>query len=443
MMTVEILQWLIPAIGVLIVFDICQQSLDVWGLLRHLRRERNRTDLSEGLELPKAAIILSLRGPDPRLRETLRALTVQDYADFHVHVVVDSEHDPVLQDVVEVQQSSDDDRIRVSVLRNPSKTCSLKCSSLVQAVYDLDADVEIVAFIDGDAVPHKTWLKELAVPLVAGEADVVGGNRWYLPPNSGLGTMARYFWNAAYMTGMRAQGAPWAGTMAFYRKSIDQIGLLQAWSTAMSVDATLHRCMKAHGLKYKLIGSLIMTNQEDISVPEFHRWVTRQMAVIRYSASATVRMAEIQVGILLLMHMILPAASVVAFATGATNLGIASLCGLAGYWLICSLRMILIERAMRATIGQRGEDTKWLRPMNILLWYPSVIMVHYIIGTGVLPRAATENGGLARHQLPVVRQRRRNDGRLPAVWCGMDPQGKSLYRVIGRGISDIRHFSQL
>lgn len=383
-MTSEILQWLLPAVGALIVFDICQQSMDVWGLLRHLRRERRRTDGAEGLDLPKAAVVLSLRGPDPRLRDTLRALTTQDYANFHVHVVVDSEQDPVLGDVVEIQESCEAGRIRVSLLRNPAPTCSLKCSSLIQAVHNLDTDVEIVAFIDGDAVPHATWLKELAVPLAAGEADVVGGNRWYLPPNSGLGTMTRYFWNAAYMTGMWAQGAPWAGTMAFHRDTVERIGLLEAWSTAMSVDATLHRCMKQHGLKYKLVGSLMMTNREDISVSEFHRWVTRQMAVIRYSASATVRMAEIQVGILLLMHTVLPIAAIAAFATGANALGIAALCGLTGYWLICSLRMILIERSMRASIHQRGENPKWVTVRNVLLWYPSVIMVHYIIGTGVL-----------------------------------------------------------
>lgn len=383
-MAAEILFWLVVVIVGLVIYDIAQQSRDVWGLLRHLRRELARTGNEAVTELPKAAIILSLRGPDPRLRETLKALTEQDYPDFQVHVVVDSEQDPALQDVVAVHDECDADRIRISLLKNPARTCSLKCSSLIQAVRDLDPDVRIVAFIDGDAVPHRTWLRELAVPLVAGEADVVGGNRWYLPASAGAGTMTRYFWNAAYMTGMWAQGAPWAGTMAFYRDTIDRIGLLQAWSKAMSVDATLHRCMKRHGLKYKLIGSLIMTNREDISLSKFHRWVTRQMAVIRYSASATVRTAEIQVGILLLLHLVLPIAAAFAFSIGAVGIAMASLLTLAGYWLVCSLRMILIERAMRAMFRKRGEDPAWVSPSNVLLWYPSVILVHYVIGTGVL-----------------------------------------------------------
>jgi hypothetical protein len=196
--------------------------------------------------------------------------------------------------------------------------------------------------------------------------------------------MSRYFWNAAYLTGMWAQGAPWAGTMAFYRSTADRIGLREAWSKAMSVDATLHRCMRQHGLRFKLVESLIMENREDISVSEFHRWVTRQMAVIRYSASATVRIAEIQVGILLVLHTLLPVAAVAAFAAGATELGLASIAALTGYWLFCSLRMILIERSMRQSIRRRGETVKWMTPASLLLWYPSVIVTHYVIGLGVI-----------------------------------------------------------
>ncbi len=383
-MTVRIIQIVLAVIGLLIVFDICAQSKDVWGLLRHLRRERKRTHTSDGLTLPKSAVILALRGPDPQLVDTLHALMSQQYPAFRVYVVVDNEQDPVLKDVLAVQEGCDSRLISVSVLKNPSRSCSLKCSSLIQAVHELDSDIEIVAFIDGDAVPHKTWLLELVLPLVKGEAEVSGGNRWYFPPNAGPGTMARYFWNAAYLTGMHAQGTPWAGTMAFYRKTIAQIGLLEAWSNAMSVDATLHRCMRAHGLRFKMVESLIMPNREEISLTEFHRWVTRQMAVIRYSASATARMAEIQVGILLVMHTLLPLCAVAAFAAGAPGLGLISIGALAGYWLFCSLRMILIERSMRKSIGRRGEPTNWMTLSSLLMWYPSVPLVHYVIGTGVI-----------------------------------------------------------
>lgn len=382
---VQILQWLLIIVGVMIVYDVLQQSKDVFGMLRYLRGEMRKQPPEIGNEsLPKAAIVLALRGPDPRLKDTLNALLVQDYEDFYVHVVVDSEQDPVLQDVQAISNNEAGNRIHVSVLQNPATTCSLKCSSLIQAVNDLRDGTEIVAFIDGDVVPHPTWLKELAVPLVMGEADVVGGNRWYFPPSAQAGTMARYFWNAAYMTGMWAQGAPWAGTMAFYKQTAARIGLLQAWKTAMSVDATLHRCLTAHGLRFKLVHSLIMNNEEDISVSEFHRWVTRQMAVIRYSASATARSAEIQVGILMVLHGLLPAAAITAFAVAQPMLGIVASAMLLGYWMICGCRMVLIERTIRDAVSEHGERPRWIGFRNLLMWFPSVVVTHYVIGFGVV-----------------------------------------------------------
>ena len=383
-MTVAVLQVLIALVAVLAVYDVCRQSLDVFRLLRYLRRERRRRPEAAGTSLPRAAIVLSLRGPDPRLRDTLHALLAQDYPDFAVRVIVDSEHDPVLTDLTDLLETTDGDRLTVSLLRNPSRSCSLKCSSLIQAIGELDRDVEVLAFIDGDAIPHPTWLRELVRPLQDGTADVSGGNRWYVPPNAGIGTLARYLWNVPFLTGMWAQGAPWAGTMALKRETADRVGLLEAWSTAMSVDATLHRCMRQHGLRFKLVESLIMPNREDVSLPDFQRWVTRQMAVLRYSISSAVRVAQVQVGILLALHSLLPLAALMAFALGAFTTGSVAIAVLASYWLICSLRIVMVERSMRASLRRRGHQARWVSPSSVLLWYPAVIVTHYVVGLGVL-----------------------------------------------------------
>jgi cellulose synthase/poly-beta-1,6-N-acetylglucosamine synthase-like glycosyltransferase len=45
-------------------------------------------------ELPRAAVVLSVRGADPSLVDCLQRLLCQDYADYELHVVIDSEHDP-------------------------------------------------------------------------------------------------------------------------------------------------------------------------------------------------------------------------------------------------------------------------------------------------------------------------------------------------------------
>ncbi len=184
----EMFYWGLWVLGVLSVFDVGRQYIESVGLFRYLAREQ-REPAANTDDLPKAAVILVLRGPDPRLRDTLRALLAQDYSDFLIQVVVDSDQDPVFNEVLEAQATSG--RIQVTVLQNPRNNCSLKCSSLIQAINDLPPGVEIMAFIDGDVVPYSSWLSELVGPIVAGKADVTGGNRWYLPVDAAWGSFVR------------------------------------------------------------------------------------------------------------------------------------------------------------------------------------------------------------------------------------------------------------
>lgn len=379
------LSWTVVAMIVVMIIDLIRQHRDTVLFLRYVRRDlRESAVRSVGTRSPKAAIVLSLRGPDPCLTQTLEALLELDYPDFHIQVVVDSDLDPVLHDVLAVKEKGGLDQIRVSVLKQFRGSCSLKCSSLIQAVTDLPEDVEIVAFIDGDVVPHPAWLKELVQPLVQGEADVVGGNRWYQPPDAAWGSMTRYIWNAGFLRGMWTQGTPWAGTMAMRRTTIEEIGLLEAWGKAMSVDATLHHCITSHQLKFKLAASLIMTNRESISLERFHGWVTRQMAVIRYTASETLLAIQIQIGILLLLHLAVPALAVAAFSMGKPLTGTAALGSLAIYWLVHGIAIVMFEQTMRIGMRQRGEETQWITLRKSWRWYASVAMAHYVIGFGVL-----------------------------------------------------------
>ena len=89
-----------------------------------LRRSRP----ADGAEtLPRAAILLSLRGADPQLPEGLRCLLRQDYPDYELHVVVDRRDDPAWQIVQDAAGDHSRVPIHVAELREPLPTCSLKC----------------------------------------------------------------------------------------------------------------------------------------------------------------------------------------------------------------------------------------------------------------------------------------------------------------------------
>lgn len=328
--------------------------------------------------LPPAAIILALRGPDPGLAATIESLIHQNYPDFVIHCVVDNENDPVIDDVRRLQDLPGGERIEVSYLRSPAKTCSLKCSSLIQAAREIDSRYEIFAFIDGDAAPHRNWLRDLATPLVLGEGDVAGGNRWYLPPRASWGAMTRYFWNAAFMVAMWGRNVPWAGTMAIKRQTVEDIGLLDAWQTAMSVDVTLQRLLAQHRKKFVFVPTLLMVNREDITSSAFIAWVSRQMAVARYSSAETRKVLAVIGVFLVSVQSVPPALAIAALAMGPEMRPYAWLAAacVPFFWITVGMRSFIIENAARHAIRARGDDPRWVTPSIVAMWLPTLIMVH-------------------------------------------------------------------
>ena len=89
-------------------------------------------------KMPKAAVLLALRGADPFLRQTLAGLLAQDYPDYQLVIVVDHAQDDACRLIEEVQSTDRSGRIRMAVLGQRLPSCSLKNSALIQAVNGLD-----------------------------------------------------------------------------------------------------------------------------------------------------------------------------------------------------------------------------------------------------------------------------------------------------------------
>src|SRR5580700_9528897 len=102
---------------------------------------------------PRAAVVLSVRGADPSLVECLRRLMQQDYPDYEVHLVIDSEDDPAWEMLRPLLADNRAEHVFVRLLRTKHETCSLKVSALAQAIGTLDESIGVVALIDADVIP--------------------------------------------------------------------------------------------------------------------------------------------------------------------------------------------------------------------------------------------------------------------------------------------------
>jgi len=325
---------------------------------------------------PKVAVILSVRGPDPFLEANMAALLDQDYSHFTLFIVVDSAEDSAWPFVNRVQSLAPD-RIVTMVLKDPLSTCSLKCSSLAEIAKQLDESYEIVAFLDGDAPPYRTWLRDLVEPLADASIGVTTGNRWYTPKRGDWGSMVRYFWNAGAVVQVWLNGITWAGSMAMRRSVIFEVGLIEAWRRALSVDATVVRQMRTYGYKTCFVPTVIMANQEEISLSSFIPWAERQMVAAKSSGSGWS---------IILLHATSIAACSIAplvilllgiFQSDARVLGL-GLGAMAAYWLGAMLSTLVIERSMQRVFRLNDVTSPGINGRVALRFVPGIVLSHLV-----------------------------------------------------------------
>jgi cellulose synthase/poly-beta-1,6-N-acetylglucosamine synthase-like glycosyltransferase len=324
-------------------------------------------------DCPKTVVCLNLRGLDPFLKTALPALLNQDYPNYDVIIVVDHPDDPVYALAEEVIKASDKNNVKIGVLKNRKETCSLVNSSLIQTIQKNLNDYEVVAMIDADAMPHKTWLRELIAPLLNKKIGAVTGQRWYFPPRANMGDLIRYIWNIPAVLQMIFFRIPWGGSLAIRIDVLQKCKVLDYYEKALVQDVPLFNILKSHGYTIEFVPSVLMINRESVTLSSLVPWIQRQLlwAILYHSSWWKIVMHGILVTIVPLLLLTLIATSTLLNETFIAVLASLTLIGYVGITL-CQL--LLLEYLVRRIIKKRNEFTKWLTPLKLIAFIPAMIL---------------------------------------------------------------------
>ncbi|MFN9721281.1 MAG: glycosyltransferase [Planctomycetota bacterium] len=249
-------------------------------------RTLRRADITTGDgPFPPILVVLCLRGADPFLRDSLMRLLASDYPDVRFRIVIDSEEDPALELVDAFLRERNDTRVERLILQNRLPSCSGKVSGLLQATESLPEDCEIVAWIDGDSLLHRSALRELAAGLRNPKVGAVSGNRWYLPQEASLSGITRMFWNAFAVPAMNMVGILWGGCMAIRAADFRNPGLRTMLANSFIEDSTICTYVRATGRTTALVASALLLNRETITLKDYYRFATRQLFTVRIDNS--------------------------------------------------------------------------------------------------------------------------------------------------------------
>lgn len=303
--------------------------------------------------LPKAAIILCLRGQNESTPDCIAELIGQDYSDYELHIAFDSPDDPAAK---QVEEFFENHRYQPKLhFFTPLPECSYKCSGIVHILEQLDSEIEIVAFCDGDAVVDVNWLSDLVLPMTRDQQiGATTGNRWYVPFDNSIGGLVRKHWNAAAVVQMQAYDIAWGGSMAVRKSTIDKCELGKIWSATFCEDTVLTKAIEKHGLRLHRVPNLVIENMETSTLQECYDWIARQLLTVRlhHPGWPLVLGHGVATGI---ATIVVPILAILLLMTGYLNEGRSLLLAWFIYQVLNFVLLLVIDRCNRSAISQRAS----------------------------------------------------------------------------------------
>jgi cellulose synthase/poly-beta-1,6-N-acetylglucosamine synthase-like glycosyltransferase len=222
----------------------------------------------------RVLVFCPCKGTDPEFEKNVRSILDQDYPNFTVQFVVESEDDPAYQTLKQIG-------IQDIVVAGRASDCGQKVHNLTYAVEHDSTPAEIFVFCDSDARFDRQWLSKLIAPLE--QQTITTGYRWYVTPRFHPPTLLRSAWNASVvsMLGAHARNFAWGGSMAVRRSTFGEIRVLDAWHGSVSDDYSITRAAERAGIRIIFVPECLIPSYGECTWRELLEFTTRQITITR------------------------------------------------------------------------------------------------------------------------------------------------------------------
>jgi cellulose synthase/poly-beta-1,6-N-acetylglucosamine synthase-like glycosyltransferase len=261
---------------------LLQSIFALAGVLRFIRYCHRMRLARPSRYQPKAIVMVPCKGLDHNFEENIRAYLTQDYRDYEVIFVTESESDPA-HDVLArlVKQNR---RASWMVVAGLASGRGQKVHNLLAAVEMLnsfDRRAEALVFADSDGRVSREWLSELVAPLGDKQVGATTGYRWYLP-GANAASLLLSVWNASALSllGEHSRLA-WGGSMAIRRENFEKLGIKQRWQGAVSDDYALATAIHEAQQRIKFVPQCLAASDSPITIAELLEFTTRQIRITR------------------------------------------------------------------------------------------------------------------------------------------------------------------
>ena len=258
-------------------------GLHTWEHRRFARRRRS--DPRPVDQTSRVALLSPCKGLDLQLESNLRHLLRQNYQNYEVIFIVESDTDPALTVIERLIQQESQVPARVIIAGRATQT-GQKIHNLAIATAQLGAGVDILAFVDSDICPEPDWLGRLVARLSRPESGAITGYRWFVPVRFTFANCLLYSVNAsiAALLGSGGQSIVWGGSWAIRRSDFESLGIRESWQGTISDDLVATRAIQAARLSIEFEPVCMTESPMDYSFCGLGSFLRRQHMIGRIYA---------------------------------------------------------------------------------------------------------------------------------------------------------------
>lgn len=288
------MDWLLVVLLVLGVLAVLANAASLLQGLALRRGVRVGLRTVFGAYLPRAVILLPVRGTDAGFDENVRALLAQDYPRYRLMVLADAGDDPAATRFQEI--AGRDPRVPVEIILSDPSGMGGKVNALRTGLSHLSPEDEVIVFADADIRPGQDWLRQLVQPLADVTVGASTGFRWYTPPRPTFWSLVRSEWNAVSANVLfdGRRNYTWGGSSAVRREHLPELRLEERWRAVLSDDLVVTEAVREAGLRIAYAPAALVATVDDADRGACLEWCARQMTmatlylpiVRRYAAAA-------------------------------------------------------------------------------------------------------------------------------------------------------------
>jgi ceramide glucosyltransferase len=300
---------------------------------------------------PPLEVIVPLKGIVAGQEFALGSLLEQDYPDYGLIFVLETENDSAN---AVVNRLLDRYPFARKVFSGIAALCAQKNHNLLAGLRSLKPNTEILVFCDSTNMADPGWLGRFTKPLRNGDCQVVTTFRAFRPDPETLGGVCQAIYASFIRLLAAIKPTPWGGATAIRRETFERLNVAEAWSRAVVDDLVLGNALDRAGIKVRMDShNLLKSPLQAQSVKGFLSYLDRQVLFPKFT-NPGIWAATLVFHLNLTLAILVAALAGVLFPAGQVD----SLCGWSSYGFL--MATVLSALLLRWTNPSPVSIRRWL-----------------------------------------------------------------------------------